>query len=85
MASRDGVVVRAEVPCDGGVSPNRKIPAVTVEIRLFWPDKATEDEVAEALLQALGKTNLAYYEKRATLPNYGRVWPVPPPDDGPHR
>jgi hypothetical protein len=53
MASRDGVVVRVDVPCDGGVSPNRKIPLVTAEIRLFWPDKATTVEIMDALTGAV--------------------------------
>lgn len=64
MSNRDGVVIRVDVPCEGGVSPNRKIPLVSVEIRGFWPDPATDQEVSAALLQAVGKFAVAYAAER---------------------
>jgi hypothetical protein len=82
MSSRDGVVVRADVRTDGGVSPNRKIPLVTCEIRLFWPDAAPQDHIDEAILLALGKVVLAAAEKRAERARTGadNVWLIPPDD-----
>jgi hypothetical protein len=80
MSSRDGVVVRADVRTDGGVSPNRKIPLVSCEIRLFWPDAAPQEHIDEALLLAVGKVLKAAAEKRAERCRVGpdNVWLTPP-------
>lgn len=79
MAKRDGVIVRVDVPCDGGVSPNRQIPQVTVEIRLHWPRRATQTNIDMAMLQAVGKLMLAYQERSAEAPAPQNVWLQPPP------
>jgi hypothetical protein len=61
-------VVRVDQPCDGGVSPNRKIPLVSVEIRAFWPAAATFDEVMMAVTQAVGKTVIAAQQEGLAAP-----------------
>ena len=49
MAQRPGVNVSIQVKADGGVSPNAYVPWITAEIRCFWPPRATEQEVEDAI------------------------------------
>ena len=56
MAGRPGVVVTVDKDADGGVSPNRFVPQISAHIRLYWPPRATIEEVTEALLQAYRET-----------------------------
>lgn len=53
MSSRPGVVTKQSVPADGGESPNRYAPFVTAEIRVFWPPKATDEEIDAAIYRAV--------------------------------
>lgn len=64
MSSRPGVVVSAFAAADGGVSPNRYIPTITVEIRAFWPPKATDAEIDAVLLDALIRAKASINERR---------------------
>lgn len=78
MASRDGFVLRVDVPCDGGVSPNRQIPQVTVEVRCHWPRRATQTEVFDALAKAIDQA-ADEYDRVASDPSPENVWLQPPP------
>jgi hypothetical protein len=49
MSARKGFAVKVQRDADGGQPPNRKVPFITVEVRAFWPDTVTLDEVLSAL------------------------------------
>jgi len=63
MGHRPHVYVRRLVRADPGVSPNRYVPLITVEIRAFWP--ALEKEKVRAILDD------AYAEAVAALEDDG--------------
>lgn len=65
MSSRPGVLATVIAPADGGVSPNRYVPAITAEVRVFWPPKATEAEVMDALTRAVAKAQKQIEERIA--------------------
>lgn len=52
MAQRPGVQLTAHRPADGGEHPNRYFPTISAHIRVYWPPKATRDEVLQALTDA---------------------------------
>jgi hypothetical protein len=66
MSSRPGIVASAVVPADGGVSPNRYRPAVTAELRVFWPPKARDEEIEKALQDALFQARQEIQARRAS-------------------
>lgn len=53
MARRPGFGVTVRADADGGKSPNTYMPLITAEVRLFWPPKATREQVLDALEQAV--------------------------------
>ncbi|QFG04536.1 hypothetical protein SEA_JEEVES_61 [Mycobacterium phage Jeeves] len=55
MSSRECVHIANYAPADGGREPNRYIPSVTVDLRLFYPP--TEGSLVAAQ-QALTETYL---------------------------
>lgn len=52
MAHRPNVYVSKIIPCDGGVSPNRYVSHITVEIRVFAPPLTPAQDVSNALYDA---------------------------------
>lgn len=52
MAHRPNVYVSKIIPCDGGEPPNRYVPHITVEIRVFAPPHIPRREVDYALYEA---------------------------------
>lgn len=52
MSRRRGVVARVDLDTDGGVSPNAYVPLVTCEVRVFWPPRATEAQIMDAIHDA---------------------------------
>ncbi|UYL87675.1 hypothetical protein SEA_VRESIDENCE_35 [Arthrobacter phage VResidence] len=65
MSSRPGVLATHIAPADGGVSPNRYIPSITAEVRVFWPPLATEAEILDALNRAVASAHKQIDERRA--------------------
>jgi len=56
MAARKGLLAQVFQPCDGGVSPNAFVPAITVDVRVHFPPfTATEDEVRSAMTEAVAQ------------------------------
>ena len=53
MARRPGFGVTVRHDADGGQSPNFYMPLITAEVRLFWPPKATREQILDALEQAV--------------------------------
>lgn len=64
MSARPGFSVNVTEPADGGESPNRYMPWITAEIRCFWPPKATDAQVLDALQQAHEKALRKYHDLR---------------------
>lgn len=57
MSSRKSAYVIKDEPCDGGVSPNAYKPAITVEVRVFYPpNTVSHREVLSVLSQAMADT-----------------------------
>lgn len=52
MSSRPGVVVNVERPAEGGESPNRYVPWITAQVRVYWPPTSSYAEVVAALNEA---------------------------------
>ncbi|WGH21108.1 hypothetical protein SEA_CASSIA_35 [Arthrobacter phage Cassia] len=67
MSSRPGVVTKQSVPADGGESPNRYAPFVTAEIRVFWPPKATDEEIETAIHRAVVEARRRIAHRRSGL------------------
>ncbi|WNN93991.1 hypothetical protein SEA_NITRO_35 [Arthrobacter phage Nitro] len=61
MSSRPGIVTKQSVPADGGESPNRYAPFVTAEVRVFWPPKATHEQVMDAIDKAADEAKRRYF------------------------
>ena len=74
MSRRLGFVVRVDHESDGGVSPNAYVPFVTVEVRVFYPPRATRDELDSALQDAFqqAETNLGVRFPYASVKEYLR-------------
>lgn len=53
MSKRPGFGVTVRADADGGVSPNAYFASITAEVRLFWPPRATREQVLDALHQAV--------------------------------
>ncbi|WAB10812.1 hypothetical protein SEA_TUCK_38 [Arthrobacter phage Tuck] len=67
MSSRPGVVLKQSVPADGGESPNRYAPFVTAEFRIFWPPKATDEEIERAIELAVAEARKRISHRRSGL------------------
>lgn len=61
MASRPSVYVRRREKTYGGESPNRFLPEVNVDLRVFYPPNR------ESVLLALTELDSAYHEAREQL------------------
>lgn len=66
MAQRPHIYVRRFVTAEPGESPNAYFPAITVEIRAFWPD-LERDKVAAILTDAYEEA-MVKLEAAPTLP-----------------
>lgn len=53
MSGRPGIVASAYVPADGGESPNAFKPFVSAEIRCHWPPLATDEQIRQAIDDAM--------------------------------
>ncbi len=49
MARRHGFTASEYIKFDGGEPPNRKVPAITAELRCFWPGPANINDVLAAI------------------------------------
>lgn len=49
MGRRQSVYVVRKIPTDGGESPNRTVPQVTVEIRVHYPPETPLSKVSDIL------------------------------------
>lgn len=56
MTSRPGIVATVRQPADGGQSPNRYVPEITAELRVFWPPRATPAEIRQAIDAAVDES-----------------------------
>lgn len=65
MSSRPGVVIAIRRAADGGVSPNAYISEITAEVRAFWPPRAEQVDVEEAIQDAADKAIRQSRLKRA--------------------
>lgn len=65
MSGRPGILVSTKTPADGGESPNRYAPEITVEVRVYWPPKATDAEIYGALHEVWKRANIRIQEERA--------------------
>jgi hypothetical protein len=62
VTSRPGIIVAVRAPADGtgatmgttsGYSDHAYLPAVTAEVRLHWPPRATREQCLDTLNQAV--------------------------------
>ena len=53
MSARPGIVANAYVDADGGESPNQFKPYVSAEIRCHWPPLATDEQIRQAIDDAM--------------------------------
>lgn len=65
MAHRPNVYVSKIIPCDGGESPNRYVPHITVEIRVFAPPHTPAWDVYRALGDAAVEASQGVAERWA--------------------
>lgn len=52
MSARPNAYASVRRPCDGGESPNRYVPEITAEVRVFAPPRVSQEEVLDALAEA---------------------------------
>lgn len=64
MSSRPGVVADGQVMADGGEQPNKYAPYVSAQVRVFWPPKATDEEIERAIEQALAEARVRIARRR---------------------
>jgi hypothetical protein len=55
VSRRPGFVVDHMESADGGVSPNRFHPVISVQMRCNWPPLATEEEIRLAMAECYVK------------------------------
>jgi len=65
MSQRSSAYASVAHPADGGEHPNRFMPWVTVDLRVFWPPKATNEEVNAALWQAINEVRMQLLQREA--------------------
>lgn len=78
MSQRPSVYVSLRVPCDGGESPNRFLPEITAEIRLFFPPAAMQPNVTNVLLDAIDNAFRDLVRLRRELYGAENAHGVPP-------
>lgn len=76
MSQRASVYVVRRIPTDGGESPNRFVPQITIEIRVFFPPHTSPATVADQFLTVAAET---MNEIRGYIDEERRnVWLTPP-------
>jgi hypothetical protein len=79
MASRKGLIAQARLPIEEIPEPNRHIPLITADCRVYFPPNATRDQIVEAISQAV--VELVKQVDAEELPGALRnVWLAPPHD-----
>lgn len=63
MSKRPGLTVAVRNDADGGVSPNAYMPLITAEVRLFWPPRATREQILDSLNEAVEEALLKFDAK----------------------
>lgn len=63
MSRRDGIQITVKREADGGETPNRYVPLTSAHVRVYWPPRATIDEVYAALDAAYDDALDAIHEK----------------------
>ena len=64
MSRREGVVTSIRESADAGKPPNNKVPALTCEVRCFWPDTVTDYDVVSIIHRAAEQAIREAMEKR---------------------
>lgn len=55
MSRREAVYVSKRVSCDGGKEPNAFYPAITVEVRIFFPPLVSQGQLSGVVDDAIGE------------------------------
>ena len=66
MSSRQSVYATIRVPVDVGESPNRTVPALTVDLRVFFPPGTDQRLIRGAISQAVTEATDQLIEKEAS-------------------
>ena len=64
MSRRKGVVVSRERWTADQPSPHTQVAKVTVELRIFWPNNATDDDITATIATAVGAAMLEVWAAR---------------------
>jgi hypothetical protein len=63
VSARKSAYAIVDHPCDGGVSPNAYRPAITAEVRVFYPPNTVTKEQVMAAFQEAVETASAKIEE----------------------
>jgi uncharacterized sporulation protein YeaH/YhbH (DUF444 family) len=82
MSSRKGLIVQVRLPVEEIPEPNRHIPLITVDLRVYFPPNATKDQIQNAIIKAM--LDMSHKIDDEELPGPLRnVWLVPPEGGAP--
>jgi len=65
MTRRPGIETTVHLDSDGGVTPNAYSPHISAHVRVYWPPRATDEQIEQALAAALDSARFLITKRRS--------------------
>ena len=64
MTGRPGIETTVRLDADGGSTPNAYSPFISAHVRIYWPPRATDEQIEQALSAALNSARACIQKRR---------------------